>query len=183
MQTHRSAVMERISPQCRHTDQRLWRGSAHSADTQISGYGEDQPTVQTHRSAVMERISPQCRHTDQRLWRGSAHSADTQISGYGEDQPTVQTHRSAVMERISPQRGGGLVRDDRRTSVTVSVVDENDVVIVHEGIGRGVGVAVEDVGLGAAVVADVDHAPDLCAGLRELRWPALGLACRRRPFR
>jgi len=43
--------------------------------------------------------------------------------------------------------------------VVARVVDEDDVVVVQQGVGRGVGVGVHAVRVAAAVVADdVDHA-------------------------
>lgn len=54
------------------------------------------------------------------------------------------------------------------------MVDKNDIIVVVEGVGGGVRVTVHDVRLRAAVIADVDHTPNLSAVLQELRLPPLG---------
>lgn len=61
--------------------------------------------------------------------------------------------------------------------MTAGVLDEDDViVIVHQGVWRGVGVGVHAVRVRAAVVTDVDHAPQMHHGvLWEFGLPAPGL--------
>ena len=56
------------------------------------------------------------------------------------------------------------------------MVDEDDVVVVQQGVGRGVGVRVHAVRVTAAVVADVDHAAAVHRVLRLLGLPAPRLA-------